>query len=185
MRILHPIPIFDLPLPTTTIQKHPRERLPSQRSAGTGTLIPRDRFREVERRNTIAGIALPSPPPRGTIRGGGEDGGGRCTEIKIGSVDVTGRRGPTLSRLPPTFVNHAAESKTSARSMCPPRLPFEGRDDGPRRRRRRRRRGRRRRGWAYKQTITRETFGIHSPVRFFFSNPLHRAEASAWPDLRG
>lgn len=183
MRILHPIPIFDLPLPTTTIQKHPRERLPSQRSGGTGTLIPRDRFREVERRNTIAGIALPSPPPRGTIRGGGEDGGGRCTEIKIGSVDVTGRRARlSLVSRPPTFVNHAAESKTSARSMCPPRLPFEGRDDGPRRRRRRRR-GRRRR--AYKQTITRETFGIHSPVRFFFSNPLHRAEASAWPDLRG
>lgn len=78
MRILHPIPIFDLPLPTTTIQKHPRERLPSQRSAGTGTLIPRDRFREVERRNTIAGIALPSPPPRGTIRGGG---GGRWRSV--------------------------------------------------------------------------------------------------------
>lgn len=109
---------------------------------------------------------------------------------RISGCDGTAERRPD-SRLPPTFVNHAAESKTSARSMCPPR-PFEASsaetpDDGPRRRRRRERR---RRGRAYKQTITRETFGIHSPcsgaaVRFFFSNPLHRAEASAWPDLRG
>lgn len=165
------------PLLDSEASSVPQQRSAPDENANPAGRIPRS-IREVERRNTIAGIALPPPPPRrGTILGGG--GTGRCTAVyrdkdRIGGCDGTAERRP--SRLPPTFVNHAAESKTSAgRKKHAPSSSVRGRDDGPRRRRRRRRR-------AYKQTITRETFGIHSPC----SGPLlPRIPSTEWRRARG
>lgn len=112
------------PLLDSEASSVPQQRSALDENANPAGRIPRS-IREVERRNTIAGIALPPPPPRrGTILGGG--GTGRCTEIKIGSVDVTGRRrgGPLVSRQRSSITRRNRRQARDARSMRPPR-PFE------------------------------------------------------------
>lgn len=104
-----------LPLPPPAGFKSISLNVPPDENANPEPRESRDRFRarEVERRNTIAGIALPSPPPRGTIQGGGG-----TVEIKIGSVDVTGRRrgGPTLvSRQRPSITRR---NRRQAQEAC-------------------------------------------------------------------